>query len=291
MKSLLRPLSLAAAALCSISTPALADNLGLLVPAYIYPSWWEASNGWAALNQAASQVSVTAIANPNSGPGSTADSNWADRLNDYNKALGQFHSAGGTAIGYVSTAYGARNLDAIKADILSYKTNYQVQGIFFDEMSSDAGKLGFYQTLSSYASSLGLTTQVGNVGTTPAAGFNSLGMTLVAYENFGSQWANAPTPTAGDNFAALAHTTDQAGMASIVASAAAKGYHYVYVTDGVYVDQNSNPWGTLPSYWQAEVAAVKAVSAVPEPDMAWLLMAGLPLLAWRARRTKTATRA
>lgn len=276
----------------AFAPPAFAGDIGLLVPAYIYPDWWNAPNdGWSQLSAAVGKVSVTAIANPASGPGQISDAGWSDRLIDYNTALKQLASAGGAAIGYVSTNYGARDLAAIEADILLYRDYYLVQGIFLDEMSSDPAKLPLYQELTDYIRALGLNTIIGNLGVAPVVGYASLGISLVAYENFGNAWSGAPTPGFGDSFAVLAHTTDEAGMLDIVNSAAAKGYDYVYVTDGIYVDQNSNPWGTLPSYWQAEVDAVMAANhTVVEPDIACLLAAGLLLLASNRRRTPISRR-
>ena len=50
----------------------------------------------------------------------------------------------------------------------------------------------------------------------------------------------------------------------------------------------NNPWDQLPSYWNAEVAAVLAMRAVPEPASAILLLAGMvPLLVMRRRAGTT----
>ena len=60
------PLLLAVALFGFSRVPAL--GLGLLVPAYFYPLWWNSTaNQWDDLIEAAGQVPLVAIMNPNSG--------------------------------------------------------------------------------------------------------------------------------------------------------------------------------------------------------------------------------
>ena len=78
----------------------------ILVPAYFYPT---TSNDWNRMGAAAQQVSLTAILNPNSGPGKSADPNYVTATN---KLL----AAGGSVVGYVSTSYGSRSLASVEAE-------------------------------------------------------------------------------------------------------------------------------------------------------------------------------
>jgi hypothetical protein len=68
-------------------------------------------------------------------------------------------------------------------------------------------------------------------------------------------------------------------MQTNLALAASRNVGYIYITNDNNFNnlgvKDNNPWDTLPSYWKAEVAAV---SAVPEPDSAWLFLVGLGLL-------------
>jgi hypothetical protein len=50
-------------------------------------------------------------------------------------------------------------------------------------------------------------------------------------------------------------------MKQALNDAVAKKIGYCYVTDG----QGANPWGRLPSYWDAEVAAIQKLNAANAP--------------------------
>ena len=81
----------------------------------------DAGNDWGRLDAAARQVALTAILNPDSGPGKTADPN-------YVKATDNLRAAGGSVVAYVSTSYGERSLAAVKEDIARYTRFYKVDG-------------------------------------------------------------------------------------------------------------------------------------------------------------------
>jgi Spherulation-specific family 4 len=68
-----------------IGTPAAARaDLGILVPSYFYPGTGGpggSGDGWAAMTAAASQVQITAILNPDSGPlPGPADPNYTNAM-------------------------------------------------------------------------------------------------------------------------------------------------------------------------------------------------------------------
>jgi hypothetical protein len=130
-----------------------------LVPAYFHPAFQ--SSEWQALTCAASLIPVEAIINPDSGPGPELDV-------DYALAVFNLQEAGGKAIGYVSTGFGARDYDAVIGDVESYLDWYGVDGIFLDEMSNGAGDLDYeavYAYIKSRAGELGRDLHVvGNPG-------------------------------------------------------------------------------------------------------------------------------
>jgi hypothetical protein len=101
-----------------------------MVPAYAYPT---AGGVWDKLATAAKVVHVEAILNPNNGPGSARDSNYAAAVN-------HLRAAGGAVIGYVPTDYAKVPLAKVEAEIKDYHLWYHIDGIFIDEMTSDASQ-------------------------------------------------------------------------------------------------------------------------------------------------------
>lgn len=259
---------------------AAANTPKLLVPAYFYPAGVGAAD-WTGLTGAAGQAPITAIINPNSGPGSAADAN-------YTAAISAFRAAGGKVLGYVSTNYGNRDVQAVRTDIDNYLNWYPVDGLFFDETATDAASLSFYEAATLYARSRNKTLSlVGNPGTTPAEAYLALFNTLVIHEDQANKLANYTPPAYmekydDEQFGMLIIDGSEAQMKEQIAYAAANNFGYVYVSDR---DLGANEWGALPTYWTSEVAAIGALNnVVPEPGSLPMMAAGLALLAGVARR-------
>lgn len=135
----------------------------VLVPAYGNPCCDGGPEMWSSLTSTAmtSNLNIIAILNPSSGPGNGPEIE-ANYINDAaayprKKPLVDFTAAGGIAVGYVFTLRGDRDMALVKADVdLYFNPSYykefpvQVSGIFFDEMSNDLGKVGYYQELYDY---------------------------------------------------------------------------------------------------------------------------------------------
>lgn len=234
-----------------------ARSAEILIPSYFYPSG--TNNGWPQLNAAASQVQVTAILNPASGPGTSVDSN-------YTSAVNSLRTAGGRVIGYVSTSYTARSAAAVKADILKYATLYNVDGFFLDEMTNTAGatEVAYYADVYAYIKSLNADYRVvGNPGTNSQPAYlTALGTdTLVTFESDAGYSSWSPSPWTSNyavrRFSNLPYNIpDVAGMTAAVNAAVSKRVGYVYVTD----DSGANPWDRLPTYWASEISALRAVT-------------------------------
>src|SRR5438270_4956564 len=119
-----------------------ATPTGVMVPLYTYPT----DNTWNQMINAKSaypSVPMIAIINPSDGPGPSRDS-------AYDTGIQKLHNAGISVLGYVLTGWASRSSSAVKSDISAYKSWYNVNGIFFDEMSNSAGDETYYKNLSTY---------------------------------------------------------------------------------------------------------------------------------------------
>jgi hypothetical protein len=249
--------------------PVAAGPLQALVPAYFYPA---GNSYWSELDNAAHQIGVTAIMNPNSGPGSSADANYAAAVNS-------LQAAGGRVLGYVYTSYGARSEADVEADINAYVSFYHINGIFLDQQSTSPAEVSYYADLYKYVKSLnpayqvvanpGTNTQQAYLNTPTADALVTFEDTASAYASYSpASWTSGYSP---DHFGNLIHTQmTAAGMLADLHLAQQRNAGLVYVTD----DTLPNPYDRLPSYWNQEVAAIAASAAVPEPTSMALLITG-----------------
>ena len=265
---------IAAAALSPALT--LAASLRLLVPAYFYPG--EDAGGWAALADAAARVPVTAVLNPDSGPGAAPDA-------EYLAAVNALRAAGGQVIGYVATGYGERPLHEVIAEIETYRTRYPLDGWFLDEMADTATPelLAYYGEVRDHVRQVDPgALLVGNPGTATDPAYAALADVLVTFEDDAGEPGATPDWARNRPAQAFGHLyyqeSGEAAMLARLRAAEARNVGWVYVTD----DAEPNPWDRLPDYWEAEVAEVGRLNAVPLPAAGGLLAAGLVLLGtWR----------
>jgi Spherulation-specific family 4/PEP-CTERM motif len=287
-----------AAAILALGIHSSVWATALLVPAYFYPSSDPTQSYWDELTAAAaSGADVTAIMNPANGPGSAFNA-------DYATAVNSFRAAGGKVLGYVYTCYGGtqcftglpptHTTTQVLAAAQRYADWYGVDGIFLDEMSNRLADLPYYQTVAQglRAAHAGWRI-VGNPGTSTPAAYLAVADTLVTLENGTGSYATASTepwmlaadPARQANLFYNVATAD--AMRALLTEAVARNVGYVYFTDDRYIVGDpvaDNPWDRLPSFWTAEVAAVRAVRSVPEPASAILLMVGMAALLVMRRR-------
>ncbi len=244
----------------TVTTPAPVPGqpMGILVPAYFYPRWTTPqSNYWDDVALAAGRVPIIAIMNPRSGPGSMGDAN-------YRRALAEVHQSGGRVIGYVPTAYGARPLAAVKLDVDRYYYWYPgIDGIFFDEASgtATAKDLAYYQTCFDYVRAKDPAALVQhNQGGRTDQEYTRISTQISVFEGDVSAFGPEAIPewsagVPGGCLFTLAYLADAAAMRVATATAAVNNVGWVYFTD----DAKPNPWNSLPTYWEEEVAQVAAL--------------------------------
>ena len=221
---------------------------GTIVPLYSNPT----DPAWAAIvtaKQAHPSVTVRAIINPDSGPGASKDPAYAT-------GIATLNAAGIVVLAYVATTYGKKAPAAAQAEMTSYKTWYPgVKGIFFDEMSNQAGDEPYYQGLDYYAKGTGYTVTVGNPGTDVPASFVGTVDTILIYESEGLPTVSSLDVFAGKyspkNFGVIPYSVPALDAAFVTAARAHVGF--IYLTN----DALPNPWDTLPPYFSGLLAALE----------------------------------
>ena len=250
-----RPTATATPKTTRTATPTATPTSKLLVPAYFYPDVWNTPNQWFTMCDNAPSQSIV-IMNPNSGPGTSSNS-------DYVTAVGHCQNNNINVIGYVYTSYGSRALSAVEADIDKYYNWYGVNGIFLDQMSSNARTLSYYQTLFNYIRTKGDSLHdlnVGNMGTAPTTDWplhHGIVDVLNIFEGSASSFSSFSMPSWASNyvpssFSIIVYGVSSSSLRSICSTIANIDHvTYRYVTDGTL----PNPYGSLPSYWNTEASS------------------------------------
>ena len=235
-----------------------APRLQFLVPAYFYPAGPGVAD-WERLTKAAAAARIVAIVNPASGPGERVDPT-------YTRVFDDAAAKGVTLIGYVTTSYAKRPRADVEAEVERWVKFYpQVKGIFFDEQVSAADPVDdFYKPLFAHARR---TIKDALVVSNPGVPCDEAYVTraeagvLCIWEH-GKGIGEMPPPAwlarhPRDRFALLPYNIPTAeGMREHLATAADRGIGFVYVTDNAA----RNPWDRLPTYWEAEVEAVRKLN-------------------------------
>ncbi|HZW85092.1 MAG TPA: spherulation-specific family 4 protein, partial [Nitrososphaerales archaeon] len=221
-------------------------SMGMVIPLYTYPTdgtWTQVIQA----RQAYPNVPILAIINPNSGPGSSLDSN-------YVQGIKNLQGAGVTVLGYVDTAYAGDSISSVESNVNLYKSWYAVNGIMFDDMSNLATDAPYYATLGSYVHSDGMTVSMGNPGTSvPTVFIGGLDI-LCVYESTGLPALSFITYPgfSPSNFAVVALDVP---LSSSFLTSASTLVSWVYLTDA----SGSNPYDVLPSYLTSELATLSSI--------------------------------
>ena len=210
-------------------------STGLIIPLYEDPpdSDWDHV---IAQKQLHPRVPVIIIANPNNGPGSSSDPNYASYI-------AKAQAAGIIVLGYAYTSIGTRATASVEADMNSYHTWYSVNGMFLDEMSTTSQS--YYQTLTAYAHANGMPLVIGNPGADAPANAGTDGITYFEQAGyptvaFLSDPAHLAVPKSTWSYMAGAVSFDSTTILSTLPYVG-----YLYMTD------HAEPecYCTLPSYY------------------------------------------
>jgi hypothetical protein len=222
-------------------------SLRMAVPAYFAPG-----PQWQRLIAGAPTVGIV-VFNPNSGPGTAT-------VPGYTSVIAQARAAGIIVLGYVSTNYGQRAGTDVLADINKYYDLYAPSGIYLAEgpMQSDCATLeSEYHGFTDAARQRDPKAYLA-VGTNFCPTFIyftdlmiQFARTWDEYQTYVSPpWMPANSP---GRFCHIINSVPADSLAQALELAAHNGAGFVFATDGV----DPNPWGSLPSYFDAELAGLR----------------------------------
>jgi hypothetical protein len=120
------------------------EKLHILIPLFIYPNPIN-QKWWTQIGMAANKVPITAIINPGDGPVDAKHPHYAEYIQTIPTL-----KPGVTIIGYVCTYDGDKKYETkIKDNVKLYyeDTNYHIDGIFYDEVSTDPVDVDYYRSL------------------------------------------------------------------------------------------------------------------------------------------------
>jgi Spherulation-specific family 4 len=220
----------------------------------IVPAYWDPDAQWQRIIADAPTVGMI-IFNPQNGPGAATNA-------AYPPIIAQAQKAGIRVLGYVSTDYGQRAEADIDADVNGYYSLYSPSGIYFAEgpMENDCDTLQpLYQRLTALAQShdpkayLAIGTRFCPTFITFSDLMVEFAETYAMYQGYVSpSWMPANSP---ERFCHFVSEVPAANAASVLSTAIRLGAGWVFTTDGTA----PNPWGALPSYYDQEVAALRAL--------------------------------
>jgi hypothetical protein len=197
-------------------------------------------------------VPLVAIINPNSGPGVSQDPMYVEGVEN-------LKSVGTIVIGYIHTSYGRRAQEEIAREIDSFLEWYEVDGIFFDEMSNQHGFESYYSNLNKLAKSRGCSITIGNSGVpTPTSYFETLD-NLVIHEGEGiptTEWLReAKKGWSSSKFSYISYGIFQLDVKAVAHTLA--DVRYVYVTD-MHLPK---VYCSLPTYFEMLVSSLNDAAA------------------------------
>lgn len=238
--------------LLGLSQDAFAAKLtGVMVPLYTYPgSTWDQV---VAAKNAHPSVPIVTIINPKNGSGDVQDPN-------YVAGIQNLQSSGIIVLGYVHTNYANRDPNMAMNDTGNYKNWYNVNGIFFDEMSNIAENKDYYASLNNHAKSIGLSVTVGNSGVDTSPSYIGVVDNIVVYDNqdlptlnFLGGWHTGYDKS---NFSILSYGVQTHDP--VFAKKASNYVGYIYISNGTM----PNPWGSLSPYLEDLASSIEDEAAI-----------------------------
>lgn len=250
--------------------------MGVLVPLYGYPLVSSGSGAthttapnpaWTAVAANAAAVPTIAVINPSNGPVACTTPPSA-ALSAFQQGITQLHQAGVSVLGYVHTSYGQRDPALVRQDVQAYALCYDVDGVFFDEVSNRASLASYYATAAAtvrqdIAPPSGKPALVAiNPGTYPDVSIANAADVTVMHESPDLNLPPVPAALrtyAPSKFAYLAlsiGTLPQTQTATLT-SLFHQGIGYVYLTDQ---GNGTDPWATLSTEYSSLIQTMQTLN-------------------------------
>jgi hypothetical protein len=218
----------------------------MLVPAYFHPAHFP--DEWARL---ADPRLMAVVLNVHNGPGSARDPEFA-------ATVARIERAGGTVVGYIDTAYGARPAAEIEAEARRYREWYGVADVFLDQVSAEPEALGAYRRICAGLRARKAEFLVFNHGVHPDPGYAEVADLLVTFEGPWAAYEQVRPPAWTRELPAgrlchLVYAVPPEACDSTLRLARRHNAGIAYVTDG----DGANPWGGLSGYFERALALMR----------------------------------
>jgi hypothetical protein len=224
----------------------------LAVPAYVSPAQL--------VRAAAGGETDVIVLNPGNGPD-------VERDEDLATAVETVRDEGVVVLGYVATGYGRGDVADVLEQARTYARWYGVDGIFLDEVSSEAEHVDRYAEITAALRAGGFDPIALNPGVYPDAGYLPLADFVVTFEGTAREYRgdigrpadlDAGTTTEWH----LVHTATEADAEAAIDRAAERGVSRVFVTNR---PEDADTWNALPPYFDAEVRWARRAQCPPSP--------------------------
>ena len=219
------------------------------VPAYIDPTIGRAAEE--ELDELASEAPTVEfiVLDPDNGPGTEPNE-------PYRVAIERARRAGIAVYGYVDSAYAKRPVAEALTDIEHWAEWYDLRSIFFDQVTSSRGSLGYYLPLARRVHDQGGKVVL-NPGIYPDEEYAHLADITVTFEGSYADYRTQEQATWADDlpperFWHLVYGTPAQDLEEALALTRDRRAGYAYITD----DTLPNPWDRLPPYWRSEIREI-----------------------------------
>lgn len=234
------------------TTPSTELHTAFGIPGFAHPLVAPAE--WAELTRPGTPVQW-AVLNVADGPGSRPDPHCLE-------AAGRLRNAGIRVLGHLDTAYGARAFGEMVSDANRYLDWYKVDGFLLDRCPTERASLPeIRRTVTTLRALRDDAHIVLGHGTHPHPGYAENADQLVTFSGPWSdyRWSQVAEWTADyppDRFCHFVHGVPRGHLDEALRIARWQGASTIYFTDRTDRGGRTDPWETMPGYWDEIVSRI-----------------------------------